>query len=137
MIDSAEWGNLERGLARLPRLFERLVVSDIAWARILPWREAVAALWPDVADASRIQVSGPRADALLLALWLGSRLGREIDLEHEPASEIEAVSVDGQAAVPDFVERKTPSDLLSEQLDVFDRDRVYEEAARSFSSVPT
>ena len=137
VVDSAEWASLERGCARLPRLFERLVVSDIAWARILPWREAVAGLWPDVADASTIQVSGPRADALLLALWLGSRLGRELELGHEPASEIEAVSVDGQAAVPDFVERKTPSDLLSDQLDVFERDPVYEEAVRSFASVPT
>ena len=137
VVDSAEWGNVERTLARLPRLFDRVVVSDIAWARILPWREAIAALWPDVADASTLRVAGPRADALLLALWLGSRLGREIELEHEPAGEIEAVEVDGRAAVPEFVERKSPSDLLSEQLDVFERDHVYEEAVRSFSSVPT
>ena len=137
VVDSREWARVERALARLPRVFDRVVVSDIAWARILPWREAIADLWPDVADASTLRVAGPRADSLLLALWLGSRLRREIDLEHEPAGEIEAVEVDGRPAIPEFVERKSPSDLLSDQLDLFERDPIYEEAVRSFASVPT
>ena len=137
VVDSAEWTSPERTLARLPRLFDRLAVSDIAWARVEPWREGLADLWPDVADVSSLRVAGPRADALLLSLWLGSRLGREIELEHEPAGEIEAVEADGLAARPGRLERKSPSDLLSEQLDIFGRDPVYEEAVRSFSSVPT
>ena len=137
VVDSAEWGTPERTLARLPRLFDRVAVSDIAWARTQAWREALAALWPDIADASSLRVAGPRADALLLALWLGSRLDREVDLEHEPAGEIEAVEVDGRAAVPEFVEHKSSSDLLSDQLEIFGRDPIYEEAVRSFSSVPT
>ena len=137
VVDSAEWGNPERTLARLPRLFDAVAVSDIAWTRTEPWREALAHLWPDVADVSSLRVAGPRADALLLALWLGSRLGREIDLEHEPAGEIEAVEANGLTARPARRERKSPSDPLSEQFDIFGRDSIYEGAVRSFSSVPT
>ena len=137
VVDSGEWTNCERTLARLPRLFDRVALSDIAWARTELWREALANLWPDVADVSTLRVVGPRADALLLVLWLGSRLGREIDLEHEPAGEIEAVEADGLTAQPPRAEHPSASDLLSEQLDVFGRDPIYEEAVRSFSSVPT
>lgn len=134
VVDSSEWPDLDEDYPRLPELFERISVSDIAWARGQPWREAVARLWPAVAKASSVTVAGPRADALLLARWLGTRLGREVQLEHEPAGEIELVEVDGRPADPVWPERKSPSDLLSEQLEVFGRDAVYEEAVRSFSS---
>jgi hypothetical protein len=134
VLDSAEWPEATAGLERLPELFDRAVVSDIAWARTQPWREAVAALWPEIAEASAIRIAGPQADALLLARWLGSRLGREVELRHEPAGEIELVEVDGREAVLRRSERKSASDLLSEQLDLFTRDRIYEEAVRSFSS---
>jgi hypothetical protein len=97
----------------------------------------VAALWPEVAGASRVRVAGAEAEALLLSAWLGARLGRKVELDHEPAGEIELVEVDGRSAVPEKPMAKTPSDLLSDQLEVFGRDRVYEEAVRSFSSPPT
>ena len=137
VVDSSEWAGPRAGYERLPELFDRIAVSDIAWSRGEPWREAIAALWPDVADASAIRVAGPEADALLLGSWLSTRLGREVEIEHEPAGEIELVEVDGREARPRRFERRSASDLLSEQLELFARDRVYEEAVRSFAGVPT
>ena len=137
IVDSAEWPDVEWGYARLAEVLDRVMVSDIAWARIEPWRRAVAALWPEVADANELRVAGPYPEALLLARWLGARLDREIDLRHEPAGEIELVEVDGRQAVPVKYERPSASDLLSDQLEIFSRDRVYEETIRTFSSVPT
>jgi glucose-6-phosphate dehydrogenase assembly protein OpcA len=137
VVDSTEWPEPDESYARLPELFDRIAVSDIAWARGEPWREAVAALWPDVAEASSIRVAGPEADALLLTHWLGARLEREVELDHEPAGEIELVEIDGREVRPKRFERRSASDLLSDQLEVFGPDRVFEEAVRSFSAVPT
>jgi glucose-6-phosphate dehydrogenase assembly protein OpcA len=137
VVDSREWPDARAELPRLDALLDRIAVSDIAWARVEPWRAAVAGLWPDVAEASRIRVAGPEAEALLLAGWLRARLRREVALEHEPAGEVELVEVDGRSAVPEKPLAKTPSDFLSDQLELFGRDRVYEEAVRSFSSPPT
>ena len=137
VVDSREWPAAQADLARLPELFDRIAVSDISWARTEPWRAAVADLWPDVAEASALRVAGPENEALLLRAWLASRLGREIRLEHEPAGEIELVEVDGREARPHRLDAPTPSDLLSDQLEAFGRDRIYEEAVRSFSSQPT
>jgi hypothetical protein len=137
IVDSSEWPDVEWGYARLAEILDRVVVSDIAWARIEPWRRAVAALWPDVADVRRLRVAGSYPEALLLARWLGARLDREVDLQHEPAGEIELVEVDGRQAAPVRYERLSASDLLSDQLEIFSRDRVYEETIRTFSSVPT
>ena len=137
IVDSSEWRDVEASYAGLVDLFDRVAVSDIAWTRVERWREAVALMWPGCAEASRIRVAGPEADALLLAGWLRARLRREIALEHEPAGEVELVEVDGEAATPRAAEPKSSSDLLSEQLDVFGRDRVYEEAVRTYSSAAT
>jgi glucose-6-phosphate dehydrogenase assembly protein OpcA len=137
IVDSDEWPDPEASYERLAELFERVAVSDIAWARTEPWRAAVAALWPDVADASQVRVRGPRADALLLARWLGARLRRNVELEHESASEIELVEVDGRRARPNRLEAKSPSDLLSDQLEIFGRDPIYEEAVWSSTLATT
>ncbi|MGH2996062.1 MAG: OpcA/G6PD domain-containing protein, partial [Gaiellaceae bacterium] len=137
VVDSREWPDVENDLGRLPELFGRVAVSDIAWARTEPWRRAVAGLWPDVAHASRLRVAGPEAEALLLVAWLRARLDRDVDLEREPAGEIELVEVDGREVRPARLEPKTPSDLLSQELERFGRDRIYEEAVRSFSSRAT
>jgi glucose-6-phosphate dehydrogenase assembly protein OpcA len=130
VVDSSECPDLAFEFEALQELMDTVIVSDIAWERALPWREAVARLWPDIAETSTIRVAGPEADALLLAGWLCARLDREIELRHEPAGEIELVEVDGHAAEPDRVDNRTASDLLSDQLDVFARDRVYEQAVR-------
>jgi glucose-6-phosphate dehydrogenase assembly protein OpcA len=137
VVDSSEWPDVEWGYARLAEILDRVIVSDIAWARLEPWRLAVATLWPDVADAKELRVAGPYVEALLLARWLTARLDRRVELRHEPAGEIELVEVDGRKAVSVHYERPSSSDLLSNQLEIFDRDRVYEETLRTFSSVPT
>jgi glucose-6-phosphate dehydrogenase assembly protein OpcA len=137
VTDSREWPEPEAAFGRLPELFDLVFVSDIAWARTAPWRQAVAALWPAVADASTVHVAGPEADAHLLAGWLRARLGHDLTLEHEPAGEVELVAVDDREARPTRIEAKSPSDLLSEQLDLFGRDRIFEEAVRTFSSHTT
>ena len=137
VVDSREWPAAAADFARLPELFDRIRVSDISWARTLRWRAAVADLWPDVAEASVLRVAGPETEALLLRAWLAARLGREIRLDLEPAGEIELVEVGGREARPFRLDAPTPSDLLSDQLELFGRDRIYEEAVRSFSSQPT
>jgi glucose-6-phosphate dehydrogenase assembly protein OpcA len=135
VVDSQEWSDPVFAFTHLAEVFEAVAVSDIAWARTRPWREAVAALWPDVAEARRLRVAGPKVEALLLNGWLSSRLQREIDLEFEPAGEIELVEVDGRSASA-RTEPKSPADLLSDQLEIFGTDRIYEETVRSFSSAP-
>jgi glucose-6-phosphate dehydrogenase assembly protein OpcA len=137
VVDTSEWPDADVAYERLAELLDRIVVSDIAWARTEPWRRGVAALWPDVANASSVRVAGPPVEALLLARWLSVRLGREVELVHEPAGEIELVEVDGRQAEPVRFERESSSDLLSEQLEIFSRDRAYEEVVRSFSSAAT
>jgi Glucose-6-phosphate dehydrogenase subunit len=137
VVDSREWTDVRGDLARLHELFLHVAVSDIAWARTLPWRGGVADLWPDVRDAAVLHVAGPEAEAFLLQGWLSGRLAHHVRLEHEPAGEIELVEVDGLEARIGRFEPKTSSDLLSDELELFGRDRIYEEAVRSFSSKPT
>ena len=79
VVDSAEWRGLPAGYARARRLFERVAVSDIAFARTLPWRRRLAERWPGIGAVERLRVEGPRADAVLLAGWLRSRLRRDVD----------------------------------------------------------
>jgi glucose-6-phosphate dehydrogenase assembly protein OpcA len=131
VIDSSECPDLAFEFSEVAELFDDVIVSDIAWARARPWREAVARLWPEAANASLLRVAGPEADAMLLTGWLRSRLDRPVDLRHEPAGEIELVEVDGKGVAPDRADRRTASDLLSDELDVFWRDRIYEEAVRA------
>ena len=137
VVDSSECPDLAFEFSVLQDVMDDVIVSDIAWARARPWRMAIAALWPEISKPSTIRVAGPEADALLLAAWLGARLDRELELEHEPAGEIELVEVDGRAAEPDRADTRTASDLLSDELDVFSRDRVYEEAVRRVERLAT
>src|SRR5581483_6472646 len=74
IVDSAEWRGLPRAYERLAELFGRIAASDLAWARTLPWRAGLADLWPGVRKARTLEVTGPRAEALLLTGWLRSRL---------------------------------------------------------------
>jgi glucose-6-phosphate dehydrogenase assembly protein OpcA len=131
VVNSSEWSRASRGYARLCSLFDRIAVSDIAFSRTLPWRARIAELWPSVAEVERVRVEGPQADALLLAGWLRSRLRRDVSLSRRNAPEVQAVWLDGDPvdAVPGAP--RTPSDLLSDELDVAGRDRVYEAAVRA------
>ncbi len=134
VVDSEEWDDLPYAYTRLAPLFERTAISDIAWQRTEPWRAALAKLWPGIADAGSLRVRGPQADALLLAGWLRSRLRTEIELAHDPAPALESVAVDGSELPPPRADSPGPSDLLSNELDRYGRDRVYEEAARAASA---
>jgi glucose-6-phosphate dehydrogenase assembly protein OpcA len=130
IVDSTEWTDLPADYEGLTKVFDRVVVSDIAWARTSRWRPQLASLWPGIARMSRIRVTGTAAQAHLLAGWLRMRLDREIELEHEPANRLEGVAIDGEAAPFPPGDPPAPADLLSEELDRFDRDRIYEDAVR-------
>jgi hypothetical protein len=88
-------------------------------------------MWPGIAKLEEVQVTGPKADALLIAGWLRSRLDRKLRLEHEEAEELQAVAVDGDAVPPPPGERPDPSMLLSAELDQFGRDPTYEQALQA------
>jgi glucose-6-phosphate dehydrogenase assembly protein OpcA len=128
VVDSSEWRGLPAAYRKLERLFDRIAVSDIAWGRSLPWRGRLASLWPDVQGVKTLSVTGPKADALLLAGWLRSRLGKRVRLTHRAASQLERVALDGEAVPAPRGLVRTASELLSAELDVFGRDRVYEAA---------
>jgi glucose-6-phosphate dehydrogenase assembly protein OpcA len=128
IVDSREWPDVPRAYAELLRSFDRIAVSDIAWARTLGWRRRIADVWPAPASARRIRCEAPPAESHLLAGWLRARLRTQIALEHGPSDEIRAVALDGQPVAPPRGRRPTASDLLSAELDRFARDRVYEEA---------
>lgn len=132
IVDSTEWDDLPYPYRNLTGLFDRAAVSDIAWARTSRWRALLASLWPDVADVSTIRVTGTFAQGLLLAGWLRSRLGRDdIELEHVDAERLEQVHLDGKPAPFPPGDPPVPSDVLSDELDRFTRDRVYEAAVMS------
>jgi glucose-6-phosphate dehydrogenase assembly protein OpcA len=128
VVDSDEWSGLPRAYERPAALFERIAVSDIAYARTLPWRVALAELWPGIAKVERLRIEGPRADALLLAGWLRSRLDRDVSLSRRDAAQLRAVWVDGERVMPAPGEQPDASDLLSAELDALSRDPVYEGA---------
>lgn len=133
VVDSGEWPDAEADGRLLASLVDRVIVSDLAWARIEPWRRAIAALWPGVAAARHLTVRGPRADALLLARWLGARLRSSIELGCHEAGVIEEVRVDGTPVDADPPPPATASALLSYQLEIFVRDRIYEETVRALA----
>ncbi len=136
VVDSDEWSDCDGTFARLPELFDRIAVSDIAWTKLQPWREVCAGLWPGIAEADSLRVAGPRGETLLLWGWLQARLQRRLELEHEPAGEVELVAIEGDEVAPPRAARASASDLLSDQLEIFSRDRIYEEAVRALSAVP-
>jgi hypothetical protein len=129
VVDSVEWPDVPEAYAELARIFDEAACSDIAWRRTHRWRVALAGLWPEIAEISELNVTGPVAEAYLLAGWLRSRLDREVELVHADADTVVEVHADGRRAVPTHDDAATPSDLLSAELDVLERDRVYEAAA--------
>ena len=76
-------------------------------------------------------MSGTAAQAHLLVGWLRSRLGREIELEHDPSDRLVGVEIDGDPAPFPPGDPPPPAELLSDELDRFGRDRIYEEAVRA------
>jgi glucose-6-phosphate dehydrogenase assembly protein OpcA len=131
IVDSTEWPGLPGPYAQLAEIFDRVVVSDIAWARTSRWRPQLASLWPEIGSVKRLKVTGTVAQAQLLAGWLRSRLGHPVELEHEQSDRLAGVEVDGETAPFPPGDAPDPADLLSDELDRFGRDRIYEEAARA------
>ena len=77
IVDSAEWPDVPGAYAELEDVFEAAAVSDIAWRRTLPWREALAAA---LARAIREDRRPPRRDGArrrLAALPAGVEVVRE------------------------------------------------------------
>ena len=113
VVDSSEWPDVPGAYAELEEFFEVAAVSDIVWRRTLLWRRALADEWPELPA----RIAGPAAEAALVAGWLRSRAAADIPVD----------VVDELPFAPDA----DASDLLSAELEVFGRDSVYEEAARS------
>ena len=134
IVDSTEWDDLPGSYRRLAELFARCAASDIAWARTSRWRSHLATLWPAVGEVRTLRVRGTAAQAWLLCGWLRSRLGRdEIALEHESAETLEGVALDGDAVPLPPGDPPAPSDVLSDELERFTPDPVYEAAVLAAS----
>ena len=128
VIDSREWREPATGYKQVAEVFDRVVVSDIAWSLTYEWRVKLARLWPTIAE-QEIQVRGPAAEASLLRAWLGARLRRAMP-PAEGADQLE-VQLGGEQLSPARMEKISPADLLSNELDRFSRDPIYEEAVRA------
>jgi glucose-6-phosphate dehydrogenase assembly protein OpcA len=131
IVDSCEWKGHPGALRRIAEVFDRIIVSDLAWTRTLRWRAGLADLWPEIKRARTLHVTGRKAEALLLGGWLRSRLRKELTVRHTEASLIRRVEVDGRPVRPAQLPAASASDLLSEQLEAVGRDRVYEAAVRA------
>jgi hypothetical protein len=132
IVDSTEWPGLPEPYRRLAEVFDRVATSDIAWARTERWRQQLSTLWPGIGDVRRIRVTGTAAQAHLLAGWLRSRLDRpELEVEHDPDDRLRGVEVDGEPTPFPPGDPPHPSELLSEELDRFGRDRIYEQAVHA------
>jgi glucose-6-phosphate dehydrogenase assembly protein OpcA len=109
IVDSASFAAPEAGLVRLAALLaEHKAVSDLAWARLTPWRELLAQFFDapamlahlDALERVTIEVEAregepaDRTQALLLVGWLGARLGWR---PAAPAQEIGGVTQLAQA----------------------------------------
>jgi glucose-6-phosphate dehydrogenase assembly protein OpcA len=138
IVDSTEWDDVPEPYRRLTELFPRCAASDIAWARTSRWRSHLATMWPAIADVRAVRVRGTAAQAWLLCGWLRSRLGRqEIALEHDPAETLEGVALDGEPVPLPPGDPPAPSDVLSDELEHFTPDPVYEAAVLAASSPDT
>jgi hypothetical protein len=131
IVDSTEWPDLPGAYARLVELFPEVVVSDIAWERTERWRSLLASLWPGVAEVRTIRVHGTPAQAYLLAGWLRSRLGHDVELELDELARLEGIDLDDQPASFPPGDPPNASDVLSAQLDRFTRDKIYEDAVHA------
>ncbi len=153
VVDSGECG-LD-GVAAARRMGGS--VADLAWAALMPWRDAVAGLFDgpsEVKALERIQavdVRGPENEARLMAGWLRSALDSEIDLHREGRSQhLERVTMQsggkeylverrgrgrlGTATVPGLVDYPVllasppRSSLLANELSRLSSDRLFEQA---------
>jgi hypothetical protein len=129
IVDSSEWGgSLPAAYGKLAGFFGRVVVSDLAWARSLPFRAALADLWPF--EPKDLRVRGPQADALLLRGWLRARTKKDVRLSHDEARTL-GIELGGRAVRVRRRHVLSAADMLSAELEVYERDPVYEAAVRA------
>jgi hypothetical protein len=131
IVDSTEWADLPAAYGRLASRFEETAVSDIAWARTERWRALLASLWPDIAGVQEVTVHGTPAQANLLAGWLRSRLGHDVALKVVKRKRLQGIDLDGEPAPFPPGKPPNPSDVLSSELDTFNRNLIYEAAVRA------
>ncbi|HEY6378022.1 MAG TPA: glucose-6-phosphate dehydrogenase assembly protein OpcA [Candidatus Dormibacteraeota bacterium] len=95
ILDSAAYpdpGRVLRRLARIPAGPDGgIPVSDLAWARLAPWRELLARAFDAASrrpflrgvESVTVRTTGPpvSSDALLLAGWLADRLGAAVEVD--------------------------------------------------------
>lgn len=83
LVDSHDFDDWRSAIVRMRELSERLVVSDLAWLRSMPWRERTAAtfdplVWRSELDAIERVVVRMHPESTMSALlflgWLVSRL---------------------------------------------------------------
>jgi glucose-6-phosphate dehydrogenase assembly protein OpcA len=135
--------------------------TDLAWTRLTRWRAILSAALDEPYDPiTAVSVAAARNNpsALLLAAWLGARLGVEYEVKSSRGPGITAVRLrcsrgeiaitrpDGERATlsrpgrPDrgvALPRRTTADLLAEELRRLDPDEVYAETlAAAFPAPP-
>ena len=125
VVDSREWREPVEGYKRLVEIFDRVAVSDIAWSLTYQWRLELSKLWPTIAE-QEVRIRGPQAQAALLRGWLTSRLRRPIRAV-EPADDL-SVQLGGERLAAPVTDQLSPAQLLSNELDRFTRDPIYEAA---------
>lgn len=92
VVDSTQLGDAAQGLNEIAGLPEQLHIGDLNWARLTPWRRALAQLWDLASARGRLDSlksleihyasSGNLQDAeraLLLGGWLADRLGWQFE----------------------------------------------------------
>lgn len=95
ILDSDEAGiEAVEKITLLPR-----ALSDLAWGRTAPWREAVAGMFDTAGPLEclehlvGVEVAGPQAQAGLIAGWLRSRLHRQVGLDLTERAVLNRVSL--------------------------------------------
>ncbi|MEV5891120.1 glucose-6-phosphate dehydrogenase assembly protein OpcA [Nonomuraea fuscirosea] len=131
--------------------------TDLAWARLTPWRSLLAAAFDQPVGKVRkgvVEASAGHPSAPLLAAWLSERLGTNMKVAESAGPGLTAVRLqlgDGELAVvrtdarlaklsrpgqPDrnvALARRQTSELMAEELRRLDTDEIYETAVKRFA----
>jgi glucose-6-phosphate dehydrogenase assembly protein OpcA len=131
--------------------------TDLAWARLTPWRSLLAAAFDQPVDKVKkgfVDAAAGNASAPLLAAWLSERLGAPVKVADSAGPGLTAVRLTldgGEIAVtrtdarlatlarpgqPDrhvALARRHTSELLAEELRRLDSDEIYEAALKRLS----
>ncbi|MEV0622204.1 glucose-6-phosphate dehydrogenase assembly protein OpcA [Nonomuraea sp. NPDC050404] len=131
--------------------------TDLAWARLTPWRSLLAAAFDQQVGKVRkgvVEAAPGHPSASLLAAWLAERLGAPVKVAESAGPGLTAVRLqlgDGELAVvrtdarlatlsrpgqPDrnvALARRHTSELMAEELRRLDSDEIYEAAVKRFA----